>query len=239
MISGSPYTFEQVERNEQEEKKSPSKSASSDRLIVIEGGIGVGKTSLTRMLANRWQADSYFEEFEDNPFLTGGFYKNTDLLAFNTEMFFLISRYRQQKALSQKKGLLVSDYLFEKNWIFAQMNLKEEDLETYQKVYESFLPQVRKPDLIVFLKADLETLLRRIYFRDREFERSLSPTYLERLIHEYYRFFSTYKEVPILTVEAGNLDFVNDSKDFDRTCTAIEDRLSGQIQLSLEQRRYV
>lgn len=202
-------------------------------LISIEGAIGVGKTSLSRMLATRWNARSAFEVFEENPFLTGGFYEKTSELAFNTEIFFLLTRFKQQKALSNSEGLLVADYFFEKNLIFAEMNLSGEDLATFRSVYDQFLPQVRSPDLIVFLQADLETIMRRIYFRDRNFERSISPAYIEQLMTNYYRFLTAYSKAPVLTIQTTGLDFVNDPQDFQKVCALIEDRLSGQVQLSL------
>lgn len=205
-----------------------------DSFIAVEGNIGVGKTSLTRLLRDRWKAHAGFEVFEDNPFLTRGFYNDRDQHAFNTEIFFLLTRFRQQQGLVEKKGPVVCDYLFDKNWIFARMNLEGEDRETYRSVYESFQPQLRRPDLVVLLEADLETLLRRIYFRDREFERSLSPAYLERLSNEYYSFFSSYEQAPVLRVPCSGLDFVSDPEDLEQVCGMIENRLSGQVQLSLE-----
>ena len=211
----------------------------TNKYVVIEGVIGVGKTSMARMLSQRWQAQTCFEIFEENPFLTGGFYKNTPEFAFNTEVFFLLSRFRQQRGLNSSlenpvPSLFVSDYFFEKNSIFAQLNLKDEDLAIYLSLYERFLPEIRTPDLVVFLQADLETLMRRIYFRDREFERSLSPTYLENLMNEYYRFFSSYTKAPVLTIPTTGLDFVNDPADFKKICSVIEERLSGKVQLSLK-----
>lgn len=214
--------------------KATTPFSTANKLVVIDGPIGVGKTSLTRMLSDRWQCKNFYEVFEENPFLTGGFYENADALAFNTEVFFLLSRFRQQKELLNLSGLVVSDYLFEKNWIFARQNLAGQELDIYQTTYERFLPQVRQPDLIVYMQADLETLLRRIYFRDRRFERSLSPAYLEKLMGEYYRFFSTYTQAPVITVQTSGLDFVNDPEDFRKIANSIEERLSGKIQLALK-----
>jgi deoxyadenosine/deoxycytidine kinase len=206
----------------------------ADKLIVVEGPIGVGKTSLVRMLSDRWKARSVFEVFEENPFLTKGFYEDTTKFAFNTEIFFLLSRFRQQQELREAKGLIVSDYLFEKNWIFARMNLTPSDLEIYRAVYDQFLPQIRQPDLVISLKADLESLMRRIYFRDRNFERSISPAYLEHLMSDYYYFFSTYTKAPVLNIATAGLDFVNDPRDFNKLVGLIEDRIQGQVQLAFQ-----
>lgn len=208
-------------------------SSSKELYIAVEGVIGVGKTSLTRLLANRWKADLCLEGFEENPFLTKGFYKNPAELAFNTEVFFLLSRFQQQKKLTGIRKLLMTDYVFDKNLVFAQMNLPETDFQIFKSVYDRFSNEVRTPDLVVLLQADLETLMRRIYFRDREFERSISPQYIENLLNAYYRYFSNYSKAPVLTIQTSGLDFVNDLEDFHKISTLIESRLSGEIQLSL------
>src|SRR5689334_19943574 len=116
--------------------------------IAIEGVIGVGKTSLARMLVDRWKAEACFEIFEDNPFLTNGFYENPQELAFNTEIFFLLTRFRQQRDLKIASKLLVSDYLFEKNAIFAKMNLSDEDFALYASMYDRLQTAVAVPDLV-------------------------------------------------------------------------------------------
>lgn len=221
-------------RNAFHEKAIVRENRILDKFIVIEGVIGVGKTSLARLLRDRWRAKAHFESFEQNPFLTKGFYEDHANFAFNTEIFFLLSRFRQQRQIQMEKGLVLSDYLFEKSWIFAQMNLSGEDWEIYRSTYESFAYQVRTPDLVVLLQADLETLLRRIYFRDREFERGLSPAYLESLNNEYYRFFSAYSKAPVLRIQSSGLDFVNDPDDLEKICVMIEDRVKGQVQLDLK-----
>jgi deoxyadenosine/deoxycytidine kinase len=206
------------------------------RLIAIEGAIGVGKTSLVRLLSRRWKAAQQFEVFEENPFLTGGFYEQPQKLAFNTEIFFLLSRFRQQQGLANERGLVLSDYLFEKSQIFAEMTLDKSDHKIFKAVYDQLLPEVPRPDLVIHLTANAETLLRRIYFRDRQFERSISADYIERLIQKYRDFFQFYQGAPVLTIDASSIDFVADSGDFERVASLIEDRLKGQIQLSLMDR---
>ena len=228
MASRSPYS-----RTSKSSEKSTTHPQFGSKLILIEGAIGVGKTSLTRLLADRWNCRSFFEVFEENPFLTGGFYEKPGSHAFNTETFFLLSRFRQQQELLKSPELTVSDYMFEKSAIFASLNLQGKDLDIYQSVYEKFASEVRTPDLIVFLQADLETLLRRIYFRDRRFERSLSPAYLEKLMNEYYRFFTSYTKAPVLTIPTSGMDFVSETEDFRKIAALIEERLSGKVQLSL------
>lgn len=217
-----------------DQPQQPLAFTQNHRLVAIEGAIGVGKTSLTRLLAQRWGVKGMYEIFEDNPFLTRGFYENTHAEAFNTEVFFLLSRFQQHRELHQNSGLVLSDYSFDKNWIFAEMNLKPQDREIYRQVYERFEPEVRSPDLVVFLQSDIETLLRRIYFRDRAFERSLTPDYLEKLMNAYYRYFSAYSKAPVLHIQTHGLDFVHNSQDFKTIACMIEDRLSGYLQLSLK-----
>lgn len=211
--------------------------ASKDLLVAVEGVIGVGKTSLVRMLKDHWELGAHFEVFERNPFLTQGFYDDQKTHAFNTEVFFLLSRLRQHRHLSKTSGPQFVDYLFNKGWIFAKMNLNPEDFEIYERLYQSFSPLARTPDLVVLLQADLETLLRRIYFRDREFERSLSSEYLEKLNNCYYEYFSQYSEAPVLRITTSGADFVNDPEDFKKICDLIDERLAGRVQLPLKSRR--
>lgn len=225
--------------------KSIKEQLGRDVYVTFEGVIGVGKTSLVRLLQSRWMCQSLFEIFESNPFLTRGFYEDQKAHGFNTEIFFLLSRFRQQEKIAEQNGSLITDYLFHKNWIFAQMNLTGTDLEIFKITYENFSKNIRKPDLVVLLEADLETILRRIYFRDREFERAISPAYIERLLGEYYRYFSSYSDAPVLRVNTCGMDFVHDPEDFQKLAHMIEDRLRGSVQLPLQtpafeaQRTYV
>lgn len=207
--------------------------ARQNRLIAIEGVIGVGKTSLGRLLSSKWKSPCHFEVFEENPFLTGGFYDNQKGMAFNTEVFFLLSRFRQHRELKETHGLQLIDYLFEKNMIFASLNLDEKDLAVYQSVYKTLLPQIRNPDLVIYLKADPETLLRRIYFRDRQFERSITSQYVEKLIQRYQKFFQTYSDAPVVTIDVSGMDFVSDMEDLRQISSLVESRLSGNVQLPL------
>lgn len=204
--------------------------------IAIEGPMGVGKTSLARLLRDRWNCEVMLEDYEQNPFLTRGFYQDRKAYGFNTEIFFLLSRYRQQEALARAVEATVSDYLFDKNWIFAAMNLEGVDREIFKITYDNFSKTIRVPDLVILLEADLETILRRIYFRDREFERDISPAYLERLCFEYTRFFRTFSKAPVLKISTNKLDFVKDPEDFEKIALAVEERLLGLEQLSFAPR---
>ena len=185
---------------------------SSYRYIVIEGVIGVGKTTLVELLSKDLSAKTYLEIVEENPFLVGGFYKDIQANAFNTETFFLLSRFRQQRELVDEllhsTHLLISDYLFAKNRIFAGITLNQEDLEIFDSVYRPLNRRVAIPDLIIYLKADTESLLRRIQLRDRSFERQMQRDYIQKLVQKYDDFFKQYDETEVLTIDASDMDFV-------------------------------
>lgn len=203
------------------------------RTVVIEGAIGVGKTSLARLLADRWKCHSLFENFEDNIFLTSGFYEERDRYAFNTEIFFLIARFKQWRALQDPKETRVTDYFFDKNWIFSRLNLDPEDWSIYENLYAEFAKQVSAPDLVVYLTADIDTLRKRVYQRDRSFERSMSKDYHEHLDEAYKRYFLSYKKAPVLRINTELVDFVNNPQDLEKVASMIEERLQGHHQLSL------
>ncbi|HCU25057.1 MAG TPA: deoxynucleoside kinase, partial [Deltaproteobacteria bacterium] len=164
------------------------------RYIAVEGPIGVGKTTLTRLLAEEFQGRLVLEEAEENPFLPA-FYKDSRAHAFQTQVFFLLSRYQQQKQLIQQDLLqqaTVSDYLFAKDRIFALLNLSEEEISLYERLYRVLDAQVPKPDLVIFLQASVETLRERIKKRGIAYEKSISGEYIERLCQAYNRFFFEY-----------------------------------------------
>jgi deoxyguanosine kinase len=178
--------------------------------IAIEGVIGVGKTSLTRLLQPVFQAEIVLEIFEENPFLSD-FYGDRKRYAFQTQIFFLLSRYRQQREAIPNllaKGHLLSDYTFEKDSIFAHLNLSGDELETYSLVHEALAERIKIPDLIVYLRAETDTAMQRIAMRDRSYERNMERNYIEELNQAYERFFSSYQGTQILTIDTTPLDFV-------------------------------
>ena len=178
-------------------------------LIVTEGPIGAGKTSLSRLLAEQLGARLVLEVVEENPFLAK-FYGDPDRYAFSAQTFFLLSRYKQMQELTQGSlfyGTTVSDYLFDKDFIFASLNLKGDEWQLYETLYAQLSPKAPKPDLTVYLRASPELLLARIAQRGRPFERAIEAEYLERLSSAYDRFFRTY-DAPLLVVEAAEYDFV-------------------------------
>ena len=193
------------------------------RYIVVEGPIGVGKTALTRALAKRFAARSVFEIVEENPFLAS-FYQDRNKYAFQTQLFFLLSRFKQQQELFQQdlfSQATVSDYLFAKDRIFASITLDPNELALYERVYEHLGPRVMKPDLVIYLQARLDVLLARIRKRGREFERKFDPEYLAELSRTYNDFFHRYDETPLLVINTSDIDFVESDKDFEELIRAL------------------
>lgn len=184
------------------------------KYIVVEGPIGVGKTSLARILATELQARTVFEQVEDNPFLAK-FYKARETYAFQNQTFFLLNRYHQQLELCQQDLFnhnTVADYLFAKDNIFAALTLSHEELQLYQQVYALLTTRVPKPDLVVYLQARPEVLYKRVKKRDKSFERGVTFEYLSEVAQAYNRFFFNYDETPLLVVNTSDIDFVASSK---------------------------
>lgn len=180
--------------------------------IAIEGVIGVGKTTLARLLAPAFQADLLLEVFEENPFLSD-FYGDRQRYAFQTQIFFLLSRYQQQRRkvheLRPEGKSLVSDYTFAKDSLFARINLQGDELDMYNRVHEALAEKIILPDLLVYLHADTEVLMQRIALRDRSYERNMESRYISQLNQAYEDFFSKpYDGTPFLVIDSNPLDFV-------------------------------
>jgi deoxyadenosine/deoxycytidine kinase len=187
------------------------------RYIAIEGVIGVGKTSLAKKIKDRLNAEFIQEQFEVNPFLEK-FYSDRKRYAFQTQMFFLINRFKQQQELNQENlftEYIVCDYLFDKDKIFAYMNLSGEELKLYETIFPLLSRNLRKPDLVVYLQSSFERVMFNIKRRNRKIERNLTRNYIEELSEAYNHFFFRYKDTPLLIVNAAELDFVNSDDDFD------------------------
>ena len=181
------------------------------RSIVLEGVIGVGKTSLARLLARDLDARLNLEVVEENPFLER-FYDDPRRHAFTTQIFFLLSRYRQQQDFFQQdlfQRRVISDYLFAKDRIFANLNLADAELQLYDRVANELQGRVPVPDLVVFLQASVDVLMARITLRDRAYEREISRAYIESLCDAYNHFFFHYDESPLLVVNTNDIDFVH------------------------------
>jgi deoxyguanosine kinase len=180
--------------------------------VAIEGVIGVGKTTLARLLQSRFEADLLLEVFEENPFLSD-FYADRQRYAFQTQIFFLLSRYRQQNntvpnILTAGKNLL-ADYTFAKDSLFARTNLHGDELLMYDKVHEALGEKIPKPDLVVYLQASTDVLMQRIALRDRPYERQMERSYIDELNREYDRFFSKPSDhTPVLTIHTDQLNII-------------------------------
>ncbi len=200
-----------------------------NRYIVVEGPIGVGKSSLTNILAERFTARRVMEVVEENPFLSN-FYTDRSKFAFQTQLFFLLSRFQQQQDLFQQDLLhpvTVSDYLFAKDRIFACLNLDPNELALYDRVFDALGTRVMKPDLVIYLQARLDVLLARIKKRGREFERKFDSGYLEDLVKAYNEFFFHYSDTPLLVINTSDIDFVNNEEDLQNLLNVIRRMKKG------------
>lgn len=186
------------------------------RYIAVEGPIGVGKTSLARLLAEEFEARLVLEQVEENPFLRK-FYDDPRTYAFQAQLFFLLSRFRQQSALAQGElfqQTTVADYLFAKDQIFAQVNLQPDEWSLYRQVYALLDPRLPKPDLVIYLQARPEILMERLRKRDRDYERHIPRDYIEKIAEAYRYFFFHYRETPLLVADVSEVDFVANGADF-------------------------
>jgi deoxyguanosine kinase len=198
------------------------------RYIAIEGVIGAGKTSLAKRIGERLNAKFIFEQFDNNPFLEK-FYIDRKRFAFQTQMFFLINRFKQQQELHQEDLFsehLICDYIFEKDRIFAYMNLSKDELNLYESIYPLLARSLRKPDLVIFLQSNTDRLVHNIKKRNRKVERAITRNYLEELSEAYNHYFFRYNSTPLLIVNSSDIDFVNSNNDFDELFKQIfrEDR---------------
>jgi deoxyguanosine kinase len=194
--------------------------------IVIEGAIGVGKTTLARMLSDRLHTRLLLEVFEENPFLAK-FYESRARYAFQTQMFFLLSRYRQQQQVPEiaHRTALISDYMFDKDRLFARLNLAGDEWEIYQQLQTALARQIALPDLIVYLQADTDVLMARIAQRDRPYERDMDRDYIEAVGQAYRIFFQEQRETPVLSIDTNDLNFVANPADLQ----LIVDRLQSAL----------
>ncbi|KPK72176.1 hypothetical protein AMJ87_05540 [candidate division WOR_3 bacterium SM23_60] len=203
------------------------------RFIAIDGVIGSGKTSLARVLAPQFHAGIIAEQFDDNPFLEK-FYADRRKFAFHTQLYFLMSRYKQQREIAQIDlfhSRVVADYLFAKDRIFAEINLSEDEFRLYDKIYALIEHDIPRPDIVLYLQATPEFLYKRIKQRDRHFEREIEFEYVEELCNAYNTFFFHYNTSPLLIVDVKGFDFVGNSSD----CTL----LTKEIKQLKESRRIV
>jgi len=199
--------------------------------VAIEGVIGVGKTTLARLLQPAFDAEIILEVFEENPFLSD-FYSDRERYAFQTQIFFLLSRYHQQRRTIHdiiKTGKnIFADYTFAKDALFAGINLKGDELDMYYKVHDALAEKIQKPDLLVYLQASTDTLMQRIALRDRPYERQMERAYIDELNHAYEEFFSKpFDHTPVLTIDTNDLNIVQNPKDL----KMMEDRIKQSLSL--------
>ena len=198
--------------------------------IVIEGPIGVGKSSLASRLAEDFDSELILEEIDDNPFLEQ-FYQRPREAALSTQLYFLMHRAKQIQHLRQGNIFThskVSDYLIEKDQLFAQVTLTPIEYDLYLQVYEHMMVESPKPDLVVYLQAPVTTLLERIRKRGRNFERFIEASYLEQLNEAYADFFYHYQDAPLLIVNASDIDFINNDRDYEQLKSQIANTNSGR-----------
>jgi len=188
------------------------------RYIVIEGPIGVGKTSLARLLAKEFRARCILETPEENPFLSR-FYEDRKKYAFQAQLFFLLTRFQQQQDITQIdlfNEVTISDYLFGKDRLFALLNLDENEFGLYEKIFHLLGGRIPTPDLVIFLQAKPEVLLKRIKSRNVPYEKGIDLDYLKRLAEAYNDFFFHYNQSPLLIINTSEIDFIKRKEDFDQ-----------------------
>jgi deoxyguanosine kinase len=198
--------------------------------IAVEGVIGVGKTTLVRSLKEAFRAEICLEVFEENPFLAR-FYEDRERYAFQTQMFFLLSRYHQQRReipgrIHRNDGSLISDYTFDNDAIFARLNLTGDELEMYFNIHAALAEKLPDPHLVVYLKADTPVLMDRIAQRDRPYERNMEWGYIDRLNVTYTDYFGSYRG-QVLTIDTNDIDIVRSRQDLD----GVEDRIRQALKL--------
>lgn len=202
----------------------------SIRYLVVEGPIGVGKTSLGQRLASSLQGDLLLEDAQNNPFLER-FYQDPKYNALPTQLHFLLQRARQMQALNQSDmfaPLRIADFLMEKDRLFAQLTLADDELRLYDQVYASLTLDIPRPDLVIYLQAPLKVLLSRIYKRGHKAELSIDERYLQKIVDAYTNFFHYYNDAPLLIVNAADIDLVDNQHDYNVLLQRIRQMDSGR-----------
>ena len=197
--------------------------------VAIEGTIGVGKTSLANLFSDKLGAKLILEAFEDNPFLND-FYEDPESNAFQTQLWFLLQRYQQQQELRQIDmfhNLIVTDYMFVKDRLFASLNLDEKEMQLYDTVANLLERNIIKPDLVIYLQADTDTLMKNISNRGREMESDITYEYIDALSQVYTEYFFRYQETPLVIINTNNIDFVHNENDLNEVIQYIRKPISG------------
>jgi deoxyadenosine/deoxycytidine kinase len=201
------------------------------KYLVVEGPIGVGKTSLVTLLADQLSGKAILEESENNPFLLR-FYNDRRRWAFQTQLFFLLSRYRQQEEMAQHElfsNVTITDVFLPKDRIFASLNLSPDELVLYEQVYGLLRGRLPNPDLVIYLHAETNVLMQRVNQRGREYEKELSWEYLDALNRAYNEFFFAYADTPLLVIQTTEIDFVKNPSDLSNLIRQIR-QMKGGVQ---------
>jgi len=197
--------------------------------IVVEGPLGVGKTSFAMLLAEKIHGKTILEETEGNPFLAN-FYKDPIKFAFQAQLFFILRRFQKQEEINQIdifKRVVISDFLFDKDRIFARLNLDDREFSLYEQIFHLLKVRILKPNLVIFLQARTDILKQRIKKRDRDYEKSINIKYLDQINQAFNEFFFHYTETPLLVIDASEIDFVNVPSDLDNLIVEIEKMEKG------------
>ena len=197
--------------------------------IAIEGPIGVGKTSLAQLLSKELGARLVLEDFEDNPFLPD-FYNDPERFGFQTQLFFLLQRYRQQQDLRQVdmfQKLLITDYMFVKDRLFASLNLGDKEMQLYDTVASLLERNIIRPDIVIYLQADTDVLMKNIEKRGRSMEKNVTWEYIDALNQVYTEYFFRYQDTPLVIINTNNIDFVENENDLKEVIDYIRQPVSG------------
>ena len=200
------------------------------RFIAVEGAIGAGKTSLVNLLEQQYGARVILEENDSNPFIAK-FYEDQETYSFQTQIFFLLSRYNQYIELAQRdlfNSVVVIDYLFQRDKIFAQLNLEDHEYRLYEQIYNLISSKAPKPDLVIFLQASTEVLLERVSKRGREYESFMDPDYLDSVNKAFNNFFFYYSDTPLLVINTNEIDFVEKKCDLEELINKVNNHKIGR-----------
>jgi deoxyguanosine kinase len=200
------------------------------RFIAIEGSIGAGKTSLVNLLGDQYGARVILEDNDANPFISK-FYEDRESYSFQTQIFFLLNRFNQYQELAQRdlfNSVVVIDYLFQRDKIFAQLNLEDHELRLYEQIFNLIGSKAPKPDLVIFLQADTEVLLERVSKRNRDYEAFIDPDYLDSVNKAFNNFFFYYSETPLLVINTNEIDFVKKKCDLEQLIKKINSHKIGR-----------
>jgi deoxyadenosine/deoxycytidine kinase len=200
------------------------------RFIAVEGSIGAGKTSLVNLLGEQYGARVILEDNDTNPFIAK-FYEDQEAYSFQTQIFFLLNRFNQYQELAQRdlfNSVVVIDYLFQRDKVFAQLNLEDHEYRLYEQIFNLIGPKAPKPDLVIFLQANTEVLLKRVSKRNRDYEAFMDPDYLDSVNKAFNNFFFYYSETPLLVINTNEIDFVEKKCDLEELINKINSHKIGR-----------